>query len=89
MFLATLPDGDLVECAAQALDNGEWAEARDLLDRLCMRGVRRAGLPTVAQTPGGEMFAMRRPAYAQLLDDRIRQLNSGAVAGAAVSEARP
>jgi hypothetical protein len=76
MFLATLPDGDLVERATQALDDGDWAEARDLLDRLCMRGVRRAGLPTVAQTPGGELFALRRPAYAQLLDDRIQQLNA-------------
>ena len=77
MFLATLGDEDLVNCAARALDEGDWAEARELLDRLCMRGVRRAGLPTVAQTPGGEQFALRRPAYAQLLDDRIQQLNAG------------
>jgi hypothetical protein len=76
MFIATLPDGDLVERATQALEDGDWAEARDLLDRLCMRGVRRAGLPVVAHTPGGEMFAMRRPAYAQLLDERIQQLNA-------------
>lgn len=78
-MFATLGDGDLVDCAARALDAGDWAAARDLLDRLCMRGVRRAGLPTVAQTPGGELFARRRPAYAQLLDDRIQQLNGGAL----------
>lgn len=76
MFLAALSDGDLVDLAAKALDEGEWVEARELLDRLCLRGVRRASLPSLAETPCGEMFALRRPAYAQLLTDRIREVSA-------------
>lgn len=77
MFLASVPDSELVERAAQALDDGAWADARDLLDRLCVRGVRGAGLPSLAQTSAGVLFALRRPAYAELLEERIQQLNAG------------
>lgn len=78
MFLANMSDGDLIDLASKALEDGEWSEARDLLDRLCLRGVRRAALPSLTETPGGELFAQRRPAYAELLRDRIREVNAGA-----------
>lgn len=77
MFFAKMSDYGLIAAATKALDEGEWADARDLLDRLCLRGVRRAELPSLAETPGGEQLALRRPAYAELLSDRIREVNAG------------
>jgi hypothetical protein len=70
--LATLSDEDLADLASQALEDGDWDEARDLLDRLCLRGAR-VEIPSLAETSAGPLFATRRPAYARLLSDRIRE----------------
>jgi hypothetical protein len=66
-----------VDLTDAALDRGDWADARDLLDRLALRGVRNAGLSTLAQTSAGELLRSRRPAYAEALAERIAQLNAG------------
>jgi hypothetical protein len=81
VFLANLSSDDLAEKAEAALESGDWSEARDLLDRLCVRGVRGADLPSLEATPNGAMFAQRRPAYAELLRDRIREVNAAGRGG--------
>lgn len=75
MIVKHITSADLIEAAEKALDGADWTRARELLDQLDQRGVRNAGLSTLAQTPQGESLRAKFPEYAKVLTDRIELVN--------------